>query len=378
MSTFSAVKYGPLHYRELEKEKIQALRRSYGEFDSKMLVTENMKTDLLWWVNNLATQKRNIDHGNAQVVITSDASLIGWGAVYNGEKFGGRWSNSEAENHINVLEMMAVWLALKSVCKEHRSKHIQVRCDNSCSVAYLNAMGGVKSEKCNSLARLIWFWCIERDLWVSATHVCGIENEADESSRQFNDTLEWMIEKSIFRELVQIWQTPNIDMFASRLNCQMDKYVSWKRDPDALWVDAFSRSWTNTYFYAFPPFSLIMRCLQKTVRDTAECIIVVPLWPTQIWYPELLKLLIDHPRILPQGNILSLPNSRKVHPLMKKLHLIACRLSGDRTKSETFRLKLPISYSHHGVEELRNNILHISRNGYHSVIKNRLIQFVPM
>ena len=40
---------------------------------------------------------------------------------------------------------MAVWLALKSVCKEHRSKYIQVRCDNSCSVAYLNVMGGVKS-----------------------------------------------------------------------------------------------------------------------------------------------------------------------------------------------------------------------------------------
>ena len=220
-----------------------------------------MKADLLWWVNNLATQKRNNDHGNAQVVITSDASLIGWGAVHNVEKFGGRWSNSEAENHINVLEIMAVWLALKSVCKEHRCKHIQVRCDNSCLVAYLNAMGGVKSEKCNSLAKLIWFWCIERDLWLSVTHVCGIENEADESRRQFNDTLEWLIDKSIFRELVQIWQTPNIDMLASRLNCQMDKYVSWKRDPDALWMDAFSRSWTNTYFYAFPPFSLIMRCL---------------------------------------------------------------------------------------------------------------------
>ena len=39
VSTFSTVEYGPLHYRELEKEKIQALRRSYGEFDFKMLVT---------------------------------------------------------------------------------------------------------------------------------------------------------------------------------------------------------------------------------------------------------------------------------------------------------------------------------------------------
>ena len=378
VSTFSAVEYGRLHYRDIEKEKIQALRMSNGDFDSKMLVTDSMKVDLLWWVNNLASQKRNITHGNADIVITSDASLSGWGAVYEGEKFGGRWSNSEAENHINVLEMMAVWLAIRSVCKEQRSKHIQIRCDNTCCVAYLNAMGGIKSDKCNSLAKQVWFWCIERDLWLSATHVPGSENEADESSRHFNESTEWMLDKSIFRQLIQIWQLPNIDMFASRLNCQVNEYVSWKRDPDALWVDAFSKSWTNIYFFAFPPFSLIMRCLQKTVRDTAECIIVVPLWPTQIWYPELLKLLVDHPRILPRGNILSLPNSRKVHPLMNKLHLIACRLSGDPTKSETFRVKLPISYSHHGVEELKNNILHISRNGFHSVTKNRLIQFVQM
>ena len=56
-------------------------------------------------------------------------------------------------------------------------------------------------------------------------------------------------------------------------------------------------------------------------------------------------------------NILSLPNSRKVHPLMNKLHLIACWLSGDPTKSETFRVKLPISYSHHGIEELKKQYI---------------------
>ncbi|MEW8548334.1 MAG: reverse transcriptase domain-containing protein [Candidatus Thiodiazotropha sp.] len=378
ISTFSAVEYGPLHYREIEKEKIQALKMSKGDFDCKMQVSESMKIDLIWWINNLASQKRYIDHGNPQIVITTDASHSGWGGVYEKEKFGGRWSDSEAENHINVLEMLAVWLALKSVCRDHRNKHVQIRCDNTCSVSYLNSMGGIKSVKCNSLAKQIWSWCIERDLWLSATHVPGSENEADESSRNFNENTEWMLNKNIFSQLVQIWQQPKIDMFASRLNKQIEKYVSWKRDPEALWINAFSESWSNLYFFAFPPFSQIMRCLQKTLRDRAECIMIVPLWPTQIWYPQLLAMLIDHPRILPPGNILTLPSSRKVHPLMDRLHLIACRLSGDPIKSETFRVKLPTSFSHHGVEELRNNILHISRNGFYSVTKNKLIQFLQM
>ena len=378
VSTFSAVEFGPLHYREIEKQKIQALKISKGDFDCKMLVTDNMKIDLHWWISNLASQKRRIDHGNAQIVITSDASQLGWGAVYKTEKFGGRWSESEAENHINVLEMMAVWLALRSVCKDHKSKHIQIRSDSSCAVSYLNSMGGVKSDKCNRLAKQIWSWCIERDLWLTATHVPGSENEADESSRNFNENTEWMLDKNVFHEIFQIWQLPQIDMFASRLNKQIDKYVSWKRDPDALWINAFTNSWSDIYFYAFPPFSQIMRCLRKVLRDTAECLIIVPLWPTQIWYPELLKMLVDSPRILPPGNILSLVNSQRVHPLMNKLHLVACRLSGDPIKSETFRAKLRTSFSHLGVEEPRNNILHISRNGFCSVTKNKLIQFIQM
>ena len=174
VSTFSALEYGPLHYREIEKEKILALKTSKGEFDCKMLVTESMKIDLLWWISNLASQKRCIVHRNPQIVITSDASLSGWGEVNENEKFGGRWSESEAENHINVLEMMAVWLALRSVCREHRSKHVQIRCDNTCSVSYLNAMGGVKSDKCNNLAKQIWSWCIHcRTRFMDISHSCS-------------------------------------------------------------------------------------------------------------------------------------------------------------------------------------------------------------
>lgn len=85
-----------------------------------------MRNELNWWVRNLAVQNRHIDHGNPDMVITTDASHSDWGAVYKNERFGGRWSESKAENHINVLEMMAVWLALKSVCRDTRSKHVLV------------------------------------------------------------------------------------------------------------------------------------------------------------------------------------------------------------------------------------------------------------
>lgn len=39
ISTFSAVEYCPLHYRDVEKAKIEAVKASEGDFDCKMLIT---------------------------------------------------------------------------------------------------------------------------------------------------------------------------------------------------------------------------------------------------------------------------------------------------------------------------------------------------
>jgi hypothetical protein len=42
-----------------------------------------------------------------------------------------------------------------------------------------------------------------------------------------------------------------MDLFASRLNCQISKFASWKPDPDAVVIDAFSFPWSNEYYYIF-------------------------------------------------------------------------------------------------------------------------------
>ena len=68
-----------------------------------------------------------------------------------------------------------------------------------------------------------------------------------------------------------------MDLFASRLNCQISKFASWKPDPDAVVIDAFSIPWSNEYYYMFPPFSLITRCVQKIINDQSECLIILPL-----------------------------------------------------------------------------------------------------
>ena len=56
---------------------------------------------------------------------------------------------------------------------------------------------------------------------------------------------------------------------------------------------------------ALPPelhASLIATCLRKLESDGTLDLIVVPLWPTHAWWPQLLNLLIATPVILPQQN----------------------------------------------------------------------------
>ncbi len=48
------------------------------------------------------------------IIKKTDASKLGWGGIVQGQSTGGLWSVAEAAEHINYLEMLAVFLSLKS------------------------------------------------------------------------------------------------------------------------------------------------------------------------------------------------------------------------------------------------------------------------
>ena len=75
---------------------------------------------------------------------------------------------------------------------------------------------------------------------------------------------EWKLNPAIFRQICVIYTTPDLDLFATRANNQLQKFISWFPDPDALATNAFSIPWSNQVCYAFPPYSQIMKCLKKS------------------------------------------------------------------------------------------------------------------
>ena len=155
--------------------------------------------------------------------------------------------------------------------------------------------------------------------------------EADTLSRLNDTSSEWMLNINIFNNIMKHFEfEPEIDLFASRLNKQVDKFVSYKPDPEAVHVNAFTLDWSKLKFYSFLPFSCIGRVIRKIINDNAEGILVTPNWITQYWYPLIFNINTKQPFIIPPSQIqLSLPNLPELkHPPSRKLGLMAWKVSG--------------------------------------------------
>lgn len=331
VASFPGVMHGPLYYRELDTDKTSALKQAKGNFDAQMLLSEGGINELKWWIRNVETAYQTLTREEPQHQITTDASLTGWGAEYKEVSTGGTWTHLETGNHINYLEMLALFLGLQTFAKEITNTHIRLMCDNTTAVSVINHMGTSHSIPCNKLAKQIWEWCLKRGLWISAAHIPGKDNlVADFESRRNQRESEWMLDKAALTDaLHKLHFTPEIDLFASRTNKQFPKYASYRPDPQAFAIDAFSLHWSKLDFYAFPPFSVIPAVLCKIQNEGGHGVCVLPDWPTQGWYPKALQMMSQKPiRIKAYKNLLTLPSHPKdVHPLWNKLNLLVCLLS---------------------------------------------------
>ena len=346
VSSFPGVEFGPLHYRHIEVDKEANLKLNQGNFDSFMTLSHDSLEEIHWWSANILTASRRIFHNSPDVVVYTDASQMGWGAqIEHGNNTSGIWSKSESSRHINYLELLAVKHALSSLLDARNNIHVRVMSDNNTAVSYINSMGGCRSLECNSIAKDIWDWAIDKDIWLSAAHIPGSSNiDADQLSRNLNLDLEWMLSAPIFQRIVALFGKPDIDLFASRLNAQVEDYVSWKPHPMAKFVDAF------TIFLLC--LSSILSCFKvctENIHDRASGILVIPLWITQPYFTAVLSLLTEAPRVL-NASVQNLihPTLDGPHPLHQRLQLMVCKLSGDPCKSLRFRQTLLTSSCIHG------------------------------
>ena len=77
------------------------------------------------------------------ITLTTDASKSGWGVVCNEVSTSGQWSSNEQALHIlNCLELIAILFGVPCFVQS-RYCLLNVFCDNSTVISYINNLGGM-------------------------------------------------------------------------------------------------------------------------------------------------------------------------------------------------------------------------------------------
>ncbi|OXA56602.1 Enzymatic polyprotein [Folsomia candida] len=242
----------------------------------KVSLSVEAKSDLSWWILNAGKFYNNLHKPKPQCIITTDASPTGWGAWIeaDGKEIHGHWSGEFLDYHINVLEIWAVFLGLRFLIKT-RGIHILVRTDSSTAMAYINKFGGCRSTGVHDVAKKLWRWAESHDITIAANYINTKDNYvADKLSRKQNDSSDFMLSTFYFDRICREFGVPEIDLFASHGTTQCKRFYSYKPDPTSEGIDAFSFTWVE-HFYAFPPFNLVNRVINKIIEDKSEGIVVL-------------------------------------------------------------------------------------------------------
>ena len=277
---------GRLHLRPLQMSLLSQWRPQKFSLNHQIKISANILHHFDWWKQEeIYQQGVPLRINPPSHTIFMDASLSGWGSHVEPEGllFHGVWTETHSQLHINMLEMMAISMALKEALHTIKNSTVLVSTDNTTVVAYLRKQGGTRSP---DLCLEVWEilnWCFQN------------KNSASRKT---------------------------IDLFATHLNHRLPLYVSPIPDQKALSIDALSMNWNRIQAYAFPPFHLIPALINKIRVSQCKIVLIAPFWPSRSWFLELLGLLVSPPITLPViPNLLEQLQGRFRHQIIDMLQL---------------------------------------------------------
>lgn len=379
-ATSAAVSVARLRTRSILLDKIQALHAARENWSATMTLSSPSMMELEWWRDSLAAWNgRAILLAAPTIALYTDASDTGWGAVLDRQRAAGHWSREQASLHINERELIAIELGLRSFLSLLRDQVVFLRVDNTVAVAYINHQGGTHSPRLSAVSQRIWELSLSNGMLIEASHIPGIDNVlADAASRQTLRPHEWRLHPHIFSLLNRHWGPITIDLFATHLNAQLERYYSWGPDPRTSGLDAMRMEWSGERAYANPPWILIPDILRKIHQEQATVLLIAPVWPSQAWYPRLLELLVATPVLLPTGDRLYCPDQPVVARGLQWWQAAAWPLCGIASLQRDFQRELPLLSANGALRLPDATMIAHGTNGYIGALNGRLIPYTHL
>ncbi|CAG2243241.1 unnamed protein product [Mytilus edulis] len=174
-SLADVVPLGRLHIRPLQFYLHQHWLPATQNWEFPVpIIHQELCPHLVWW-----TSQANVLRGQLlsspvpNQTLFTDASNLGWGAYLEGLSVSGVWTPDLLKEHINILEMKAVLLALSHFQSLLQNKSLVLATDNTTVVAYLRNQGGTHCYELYLLAREILLLCNQLHLQIVVRHVPG-------------------------------------------------------------------------------------------------------------------------------------------------------------------------------------------------------------
>ncbi|XDV23197.1 hypothetical protein PO909_027882 [Leuciscus waleckii] len=200
------------------------------------------------WASGGIRLQRGVTMGavSHRKVISTEASNLGWGALFEGKPVFSLWSDQEKCLHINCLEIIVIENALKRFLPHIRDHHVLVRSDNMSMVSYVNRQGGVRSRN------------------LGAVHVPGHLNVGpDRLSRDNIPPGEWFLHPQTVQLLWHLFGRAEVNLFGSKDNAHCPTFFSKSED-------VLAQTWPSRPLYAFPPISLLPQLFCFGVRHDSS------------------------------------------------------------------------------------------------------------
>ena len=171
-------------------------------------INAEARADLRWWHQFLREWNGVQFFCAAQIssqdlALASDASLLGIGAVCGAHWFSVPLPTNISAMHINILELFAIFVAVRTWGSNWCNKHVLFFSDSNC-VVQVATSGSCKDPVMMRILRALFFFSARHHIRLSFQHIPGVDNlHADLLSR---------LQVRRFREL-----SPSADRYSSTI-----------------------------------------------------------------------------------------------------------------------------------------------------------------
>lgn len=225
--------------------------------------------------------------------IMTDASQTGWCGVLLPYKTWGLWPPELNQMSINWKELKTIQLTLQFFIEEVRHHTVLLWSDNTTAIACLKNQGTLYSDSLLALSKEILEFCSLQNIALVPRHLKGVLNVlADQGSRDLPIETEWTLDATTFTwVLQQMTRLPEVDLFATRDNAQLQTFVSPCPDNLAAGSDALTINWNrwNT-IYLYPPTVILPRIIPLLEIFKGQGILIAPLCVASGWFQSLNRM----------------------------------------------------------------------------------------